>query len=176
MTTKLDNLIQACGAEDFESRKAAAQLRIRDVLVTIFDEIPELNLIVAKGYTPGFCDGDPCYRSFSVAVDAYDPEETMIELWENVNYGEDIDLDDEQQRHLDLMTQKKEIEKSVYLNGEFQPNPALTESNRNMIKAQKILDAMDSDFEQGFGDNQVTEITRQQNGFHINSEDYDCGH
>lgn len=59
-------------------KKEDYQLECENIVEAIFDELPELNVIFAEGYTPYFNDGDLCTHSHCVAVgnasDFYEPD------------------------------------------------------------------------------------------------------
>lgn len=179
MTEKLDQLIELYGVKDGDAaeRKRAAQGRVHEVLSTIFAEVPELNYINVIGYTPGFCDGDPCYHNQQVAVDAYDPDEAMYSFWEEVEDAEDADLDEDQKRILSLLSSRKPLDMWDYVSGNLVEKPGVTDFQRNVVKVQKLLGALDNDIMLAYDDNTSLEITRDANGgFTVSSEDYDCGH
>lgn len=180
MTEKLDELIELYGVKDGDAaeRKRAAQGRVHEVLSTIFAEIPELNYINVVGYTPGFCDGEPCYHNQMVAVDAYDPDEAMLDFWEEVEGAEDDDLDEDQKRVLSLLSSRKPFELYDWSrdNGLVE-KPGVTDFQRNVVKATKLLGALDNDIMLAYDDNTRLEITRDvSGGFTVSSEDYDCGY
>ena len=181
MTEKLDQLIELYGVKDGDAaeRKRAAQGRVHEVLSTIFAEVPELNYINAVGDTPGFCDGEPCYHNQQVAVDAYDPDEAMLSFWEEVEGVEDADLDEDQKRILSLLSSRETFALLKWDDekGNYVESADLTEFQLNVIKAQKLLGALDNDIMLAYDDNVQLEITRDvSGGFTVSSEDYDCGY
>jgi len=149
---KLDELYNKAIAAS-AGRKEAAQKNVNEALSAIFAEIPSLDQIRVRGWTPGFNDGDPCTHHQEAAVGNYDP-------WGNF---EDCDEDDEDE-------ERPKDEQDI--NDEAHPEHVTYE------KAHKIVEALDDDFAILFNTNFELSISRSDAklGFTIHSDDYDCGY
>jgi len=58
--TDIDKMV-----EDYHTFIKEAQTKMQDKMKDLFKEFfvqnPKIKFIMWEGYTPGFCDGDPCY-------------------------------------------------------------------------------------------------------------------
>lgn len=153
---KLDELYNKAIAAN-AGRKEAAQKNVNEVLSVLFAEIPSLDQIRVRGWTPGFNDGDPCTHIQEVAVGDYDPWGTFDDN------DEDEDEDEED-------GEKSKDDQDV--NDEDHPEHLAYK------KAHKIVEALDDDFATLFNTNFELSISRSDAklGFTIHEDDYYCGY
>jgi hypothetical protein len=166
---KLNELFERAIAAN-KGREAAAKKNVNEILSVIFAEIPRLNLMRVRGYTPSFNDGDPCTHSQIVAVDVYDPD-SLFEFM------------DEDDKFRKLMTGERfswahtswDHATKKYVDNALPEDP----HHVACIKARAVVDALEGDFEIMFDTNFTLDIVRDPNsefGFRIDHSDYDCGY
>lgn len=160
MTDKLDQLLDRHGV-DYNERKKIAEGNIHEALTTIFAELPAVNIVAIRGYTPGFNDGDPCTHSQQVAVDIYDPEDIFYSLHDYDGKYNDI---------ISLFTSRNMLGWGTNL--EEQTDPHII----NIIKAAKILNALEGDFSTLHDTNFMLTIKRDGESFTIDKDFYDPGY
>jgi len=107
---------------------------ILDAIQTIFDDIPDLKIIIAEGYAPWFNDGEPCVWTLSVKVD-----ELGDALYHHGGLDEDIENRQMQKFSNDLSACL------AYTRGKSIPNESLS----NAYDLLHLLDFEDFDEHNG---------------------------
>ena len=170
MTSSLDSLITELLRSD-EERKRQAQERFNKVVTAAFAELPKLNFIRLRGYTPGFNDGEPCVHTQSVLVDNYSPDY----LFDSIEDRGDQDV-------LDRLSSPEEFRYQEYTwkNGEKIMNPLPEdEHSAGIVKVAQLLHSISDDIYVLFDTDWQIDITRDasdENGFRVEREHYDCGY
>lgn len=166
--------MQAKTIEDFYKKYGVATIReqsyqdeFRELIEAVFAADERILLILFRGYTPGFNDGDPCYHSGSFGIlttdGLYDSEDVIWEECENEGYvdsEEDAVLLDE---FMGVKLDKPISSHIIYRDVKVDKKISATIEGQNLVEA--IYDT-----------NYLVKVYRSGNTIKIEHEEYYCGY
>lgn len=153
---------------------------VDEILTTIFSEAKDVDLILMRGYTPGFNDGDPCTHRTSVAVQELDDEELHYNFGV-YEYSEKEQTPEEFEEGVGDFFKNLRDKHSIRLPTtsfyEWYLGKCKTREKKEMWLVKHLLETASRIFEREWGTDWQAIIWRTgKDTYKVKREAYDCGY